>query len=161
MPFEPLQTDEKLEKPIKAEKDFDTQMLAGCTAFVGTSVLCYLLGVWPFFVLPETNKLLMLLMACALGLIPAAIFGSVITRKAGLPGACGFLGGAMAIAIFLFLRLQQIMLAKQIKDLPQPEYPSSWVWMLPLAWILVAIGLVSLFMPKGQFMDEPGTPEGR
>lgn len=161
MPFEPLQTDEKLDKPVKAERDFDSQMLAGCTAFVGTSVFCYLLGVWPFFVLTETNKLLMLLLACAFGLIPSAIFGSVITRKTGLPGACGFLGGAMAIAIFLFLRLQQVMLAKQIKDLPQPEYPSSWVWMVPLAWILVAVGLVALFMPKGQFMDEPGTPEGR
>ncbi len=155
MPFEPLQTDEKREGPLKAERDFDAQMLAGCAAFVGTSIITYLLGVWPYFALPATNKLLTLGLASLCGLVPAAIFGSTITRKTGLPGACGFLGGAMAIGIFLFLRLQQVMLARQIKDLPQPEYPASWTWIVPLAWLLICLGLIAFFMPKGQFADEP------
>lgn len=161
MPFDPLQTDEKLDQPAAKERDFDAQMLAGCTAFVGTSILCYLLGVWPYFVFAESNKLVTLALSSGFGLIPSAVLGIVVTRKSGIPGACGFLCGAMAVAIFLFLRLQQVMLALQIKDLPQPEYPASWAWIVPLAWLLTCVVLLVIFLPKAQFSDEPPEPKRR
>lgn len=155
MAFDPLQTDEKLDKGIKKQPDFDSQMLAGCTAFVGTSVLSYLLAVWPFFILPDMNRVVVLAADFGLGFVPFAGLGIYSTRKAALPGACGFLGGALATAVFLSLRLQQVMLGLKLRDLPQPEYPPSFVWLVPVAWLLLTLCIIAIFLQKGGLSDEP------
>jgi len=154
VPFEPLQTDEKLDEKVRADRDMDTQMLFGCGSFVFVSIASYGLAAWPMFVVPSTHLLAQLGIALAAGLVPSAILGAVATRKTGLPGACGFVGGAMATAIFLFLRLEQLMLGYSIREIPQPEYPRSWIWIVPTAWVVLAILLAVVLLPRREYRDE-------
>lgn len=155
MPFEPLQTDEKLEAPVKPGRDFEGQLLVGCGTFVVASVVTYLLSAWPFFVIGDMYLLKPFLIACALGWIPASIFGLTVMRKTGLAGGCGFLAGAMTQGVFLFLRMEQLLLGHSVSDLPRPELPLSWGWIAPTVWAVSALLLVVLFVPKREFADEP------
>lgn len=161
MPFEPLQTDEKLPAKVKPERDMDSQMIFGCSSFVFVSLMSYILAVWPMFVIQGTHTLVNLAVALGAGLIPATILGGIATRKTGLPGACGFVGGAMAMAIFLFLRLEQLMLGYSRNDIPQPEYPRSWVWLVPLVWLVAAVLVAIVLLPKREFLDEPSDSADR
>lgn len=154
MPFEPVQTDEKIPGGGPKEPDMDDQMLFGCTSFVVGSCVAYLLAAWPMFVIQDTHLVVNLAAALGFGLIPASIWGAVVTRRTGLPGACGFVGGAMAMAIFLYLRLEQLMLGMVNRNLPQPDYPRSWVWILPIGWVLFAVLLAMILLPKREFTDE-------
>ncbi len=155
MPFDPLETDERLTSPAPQEQDFDRQLLGGCAMFVVTSFLSYALSVWPFFAIPDSHLLRSFLLSCLAGFVPTLIFGAVASRKAGLPGLCGFLGGVMATGIFLYLRVTQLMLGNVDRHIPKPEFPSSWAWLVPFAFLL-ASGLVGLvLLPKGQLFDEP------
>jgi hypothetical protein len=154
VPFEPLQTDEKLEEKVRPERDMDTQMLFGCGSFVFVSIVSYALAAWPMFVVPNTHLLVDFGIALAAGLIPASILGVVAIRKTGLAGACGFVGGAMATAIFLFLRLEQLMLGYSVREIPRPEYPRSWMWIVPTAWVIAAILLAVIFLPRRELHDE-------
>lgn len=160
MPFEPLKTDEKLEQKVKRAPDMDTTMLFGCSSFVFVSVFGYAMAIWPMFVIAETFRTANLLIALAAGMIPTAIFGAIAARKAGLPGACGFLGGAMAAAIFFYLRLEQLMLGLARDDLPKPDYPKSWQWIVPAAWVLAAALIAVVLVPRKEFSDE-GNAQGR
>jgi hypothetical protein len=38
-----------------------------------------------------------------------------------------------------------------IKDLPQPEYPQSWQYLVPGAWMLVVIALTALLIKREEF----------
>jgi hypothetical protein len=150
MPIEPLKTDEKLPHKARAAKDMDSLMIAGCAGFVGTSLFSYFLTVWPFFVFQTTHRLDTIGTCALLGFAPAAALGVLATRRFNLPGACGFIGGSMATCVFLYLRLQQIMLGKGSPDFPQPDFPDSFVWMLPMAWLAVSVLIVVWAMPKTQ-----------
>lgn len=148
MPFEPLRTDEKLSRKQKPAKDMDSLMLAGCTGFVGASILSYGLAVWPFMAFQETQRATTIAWGALLGLLPAAILGVFAARKFNLPGACGFVGGSMAMSVFLYLRLQQVMAGNASTDLPHPDYPESWGWMIPLGWLLLSIVLAVVALPR-------------
>jgi len=148
--FDPLQTDEKLEKPIKSGPNFEAQILSGCSFFVATSLLTYAIGVWPFFVLADQHLIAKFLMACAFGLLPTAIIGVVAGIKGGVPGACGFLGGTIAVAMFMYLRISQIMLGEHMPDLPKPDYPSAAAWILPLFWTVIAVIIAGFSAQKGE-----------
>ena len=148
MPFEPLRTDEKRPGEPKPAKDMDSLMLTGCSAFVATSFLTYFLTVWPFLTFQDSHLAATLGVCALLGPLPALVLGAYASRKFELPGACGFVGGSMALCVFLFLRLQQVMLGKGSTDLPHPDYPDSWVWMIPLAWLVAAIFVALLAMPR-------------
>lgn len=161
LPFEPLKTDEKLDEKVRPERDMDTQMLFGCGSFVFVSIVSYLLAAWPMFVIANTHLLVEFGVALAAGLIPSLVLGAVATRKTGLPGACGFVGGAMATAIFLFLRLEQLMLGYSVREIPQPEYPRSWMWIVPTAWVVLAVLVAVLLLPKREFRDEASEPSRR
>lgn len=161
MPFEPLQTDEQLDHVPPRVKDLDSVMLAGCSTFVTTSILGYLLTVWPFFAVADTHLTVNLAVACASGMIPALILTLVATRKVGLPGACGGLGGAMASGIFLFLRLDQLMLGLTVRDLPRPDFPPAWAWIVPIAYVVLTLVLGIIFLPKDTFSDEPLPPNSQ
>ena len=80
--------------------------------------------------------------------LAAAILGAFASRKFELPGACGFVGGSMALSVFLYLRLQEVMLGKGSTDLPHPDYPESWVWVIPLAWLIVSLLIAGLATPR-------------
>jgi len=141
MPFEPLRTDEKLDKPVKSKQDMDAAMLSGCSAFVFTSLATYFLGIWPFLAFGDTYRVRTLALDLVCAILPSLLFGIVMTRKAGLPGACGFVGGTMSMAVFIYLRLKMIVSSAGSSVDVQPEYPASWAWLIPLIWL--ALGLIT------------------
>jgi hypothetical protein len=148
VPFEPLQTDEKIDKPIPRERDMDSLMLAGCTVFVAVSIFAYLLAVWPHFLFPETYQLRALALTAALGMAPALLFGAYCARRFGLAAACGFVSGALAFGVFLYLRLNEAVVIGGLPSAPEPEYPAVWQWLAPTAWVLTAAGIALVFTPK-------------
>lgn len=155
MPFEPLRTDEKLDKPVKAAQDMDAAMMVGCTGFVLASMVCYGLSVWPFFVFDKTHLAKTLLTCGLTGFLPSALFGIFCARRFGLAGGMGFIGGALTTCVFTFLRLQSTSSQRFNRDLPQPDFPESWVWMIPLAWFIVALILAALTIPRKEYEPEP------
>lgn len=150
MPFEPLRTDEKLDRPGDRPPDMDTHMIAGCAGFVAASLLTYFLALWPHLVFHEGYRLQTLATALALGFLPACVLGAFAARRSGLPGACGFLGGTMAFAVFLHLRLEQFLAARGSRDLPQPEYPDSFQWVVPLLALAAAALVAAAALPKSE-----------
>lgn len=161
MPFEPLQTDEVLEAPAKRERDMDTQMLFGCTSFVGASFITYGLAIWPFFVIDDQHLTSQFLLAAGLGGLPALAFGVYCARKYGLAGGCGFFGGATAVGIFHFLHLQQLMIGHVNREIPEPEFPESWKWIVPTIWLVVALAMVLAFLRRSEFGDSTGKSGSR
>lgn len=150
MPIDPLQTDEKLDKPVKAGKDFDAQMMFGCGGFLIAAVAGYMLSVWPFFAFQNVEQLSVLLLAMAVGMGPATALGLFATRKFGVAGACGFLAGAITTAIFLYLRLTQAHLSAMAQQSPRPDWPQVMAVLIPISWVLLVAFLGLLFMPKGE-----------
>lgn len=148
MPFESLETDEKIEGAVKRPKDDDTQLLFGCGTFVMVSGLQLALICWPFFVFPKTHELSQLMIALAAAGIPALIAGVISVRKLAVAGASGFVGGAMASAAFMFLRLHEVSMGRYMHDAPQPEFPEVWTWIIPVAWVLLAAAVALLLIPK-------------
>lgn len=161
MPFEPLQTDERLDNAGPKPRDVDQVMLTGCSTFVAASIIGYLLAVWPFFTVPETHLARNLAAACGFGMTPALILTGFATRRFGLPGACGGLGGAMAAGIFLYLRMDQIMLGLTVRDLPRPDYPAAWAWIVPTAYVVATVAVGALLLPRDTFADEPAPGSDR
>lgn len=159
MSFEPLQTDEPLEQPAKVERDTDTAMLFGCSGFVASSLITYFIAIWPFFIFTETHHVRELAMGALLGLLPALVFGAYVTRRFGLAPAAGFIGGGMAAAIFLYLRLVEVNLRRVQRELAQPDFPESWIWLVPLAWVLLLF-LVGAVMIRPSEIDISGRNSG-
>lgn len=143
MPFEPLGTDERLEKPAKRERDMDAVMLAGCSGFITNAFLTYGLAIWPFFVFPEIYLVKTLATCAAVGLLPSLVAGFVLAKRMGLPAAAGWVGGGLATSIFLYLRLDQLT-ALRNSNLPgEPEYPGNWAIIIPLSWLLVNVSFAA------------------
>lgn len=153
MPFEPLRTDEKLDHKPNVGPDMDTQMLMGCMGFVTTSLITYFLAVWPHFFLTDGYLLRTLVIALAVGSIPAAVAGVYACRRFGLSGACGYLGGTMAFCVFIHLRVQQFLMASGSRDLPQPEYPDNFAWWIPIMVVLFGFLVAALALPKSERPD--------
>ncbi len=151
MAFEQMDTDERLENPVRRPPDLDTQMLFGCSGFVATSMASYVVSVAPHLVWTDVHRAATLAACSAAGLIPASVLGVYATRRFGLPGGAGFLGGALAFSVFLFLRIQQVMTFRHAREAPQPDYPAAWVWMAPVGWVLFAGLLIFVFLPRSEF----------
>jgi len=154
MPFEPLHTDEKIEK-AEAKKlkgqSMDDVMLSGCSGFVGTSIGTFLLGVWPFLLFgSEDPPRAILLAAFPIGLIPACIFGAYMCKRFGLANMCGFIGGAMALGVFMFLISQRLTLAIFAASGDQHFYSPVLVYLIPVGWLVLACGLGYGFTPKAE-----------
>lgn len=154
MPFEPLRTDEPYRGPKSKQKDLDSIMLAGCGAFVATSLITYALVIWPHFAFPTTHLLATLGLTCGIGMGSASIFGAYVTRKFGVAAAGGFLGGALSTAIFLNLRLKQVLMMDGVDEQPQPEFPANWEYFVPLAWILLVVVIIGLTLRREEFGDD-------
>ncbi len=150
--MEPLKTDEKLPAGSrKTQPDMDTAMLGGCTIFIITSAGAYLLSVWPHFLYPTTDKAATLRLCSELGLIPSLFFGIVMARKFRLAGACGFVGGALTTSVFLFLRIQQVFVTAGSSQGPTPNYPVALMYLIPIGWVLLAIGVAFGVTPRERF----------
>jgi len=153
MPLEPLNTDERIENAGPRAKSMDDQMLFGCSGFVLASVGGYALSVWPFFAFGEIDKLPVLAQDGAIGFVSAVVLSVVVTRRFGVAGACGAVGGAMSAAMFLYLRIQQAFLAHLARQAPEPGYPPVLQGLVPFAWLL-AILLVAIWsIPKKELEE--------
>jgi hypothetical protein len=148
MGFEPLKTDEKLDKPPPKQRSFDDLMLLGCGGFLIASVGGYLLGIWPFFLWQNAEKLDVLLRSTALGLIFPLILGVAMARRSGLAGATGAIGGSLVTAIFLYLRIEQTFLEAAVQRIPTPDYPASLQFLLPIGWVMLVSGVTVAFLPR-------------
>lgn len=153
MPLEPLNTDERIENTGPRVKSMDDQMLFGCSGFVLASVGGYAVSVWPFFAFGEIDKFAVLAKDFSIGFISAVILSVALTRRFGVAGACGAVGGAMSTAMFLYLRIQQAFLAHQARQAPEPGYPPVLQGLIPFAWLL-AIVLVAIWsIPKKELEE--------
>ncbi|MGV3613720.1 MAG: hypothetical protein ACO1SV_00175 [Fimbriimonas sp.] len=151
MAFEPLQTDETLDEAAPKVRDTDTVMLFGCGAFVAGSLTVYFLSIWPFLAWSDVQRLRTLAMCVGAGLAPTVVFTAIMSRRFGLPGACGAIGGALTTAVFLYLRLQQAFTAAAARQDKPPDYPASLQTLVPLVWVL-AVALVGvLLLSKEEF----------
>lgn len=150
MAFDPLGTDEKLAQPVKPEKDLDTILLGGCSTFVFICFLVYGLTSVPFYIFSDVYKLSSLIRTLAIGGIPACILGLIFTRRFGAAGFGGFLGGLLTSGVFLHLRLRQVMLSEWMKDAPQPDYPMSFIWIIPTVFVIGNILLALLVVKKNE-----------
>lgn len=145
-------TDEQISEPVRRKKDFEAQLMAGCTTIGVVSMATYFLTIWPYAAFEE-YKLSGLVSTLVYGAVPASIFGAVAARKFALAGASGYFGGAMAGAVFMHLRLQQTMLGFYTKDIPRPEYPEFTAIALPMTWFACAGAIAWIFCRR-----EPSEP---
>jgi branched-subunit amino acid transport protein AzlD len=151
VPIEPLHTDEKIEGKKVHEKSMDDVMLTGCTGFVGCSVGTFLLGVWPFLAFGSAEvQSASLLLGFPLGLLPAAILGAFVSRRYGLASACGFVGGAMALAVFMFLIANRMITSIFLASGPRHFYSPIVVYLIPVAWLALVLGVAYVFLPKSE-----------
>lgn len=150
MPFDPIRTDEPLDGPAPKEKDFDGQMLFGCTQFVIQCFCIYGMAAWPHFVFADIYEVRPLAVNVGLGVLPALAQSIVGARKFGLASAVGSLGGALAFGIFLYLRMQQIHIPSGIRGVPIPEWPKEWCWLTPTAVVLIFASALFLALPKSE-----------
>ena len=151
MALEPLNTDETLDAAVRPEKDMDAQMIFGCSGFLVAAVAGYLLSIWPFVAFQKTEQVQWLLICFAAGPLPATILGIYATRKFGLGGACGFIGGALCTGVFLFLRIQHSFVSALAQQAPRPGYPEAFQYLVPGAYILACLFLAILVLPKDEF----------
>ena len=135
----------------------DSTFLTGCFTVAVLSLLIWGLAAWPFFVFDMHLKEGLVSAALA-GLLPALAVGTFAVIKGGMTGVTGFAGGGFAVGLFAFLQLENIMIGRfgGVEDLPEPNYPHFWAWLMPLIWCLLMIVLILVFLPKGEFEDEGG-----
>ena len=64
----------------------------------------------------------------------------------------------LPLVLFIYLQLSNLMLGKigDVEDLPPPEYPEFWAWVLPLIWCLIAVVIVLVLLPRRELEDEVG-----
>lgn len=133
---------------MKAERDMDSQMLVGCTGFVAASFSAYFLSIWPFLVWISIEQIHVLALTLAAGTVPPLILGAVVSRKAGLAGAAGFVGGMLAASIFLYLRFEQLFMEALARRIPEPEYPQALQYMIPSATIIATVLVALVFVDR-------------
>jgi hypothetical protein len=136
----------------------DTRFLAGCSTIAILSLTFYAMLAWPFFVF-EAHLRAGLAQIALYGALPVLVAGVLATRAKGLEGATALVGGSIAGAIFAYLRLDALTLGKlgDLQELPPPDWPDSWAWLIPLAWCLAVAATALLALPKRETQDE-GAP---
>ncbi|HEY0867096.1 MAG TPA: hypothetical protein VGE01_06955 [Fimbriimonas sp.] len=138
----------------RPSRDLDSQMMAGCSVFVLVAFLGFFLSVWPFFVWGSLWKTDVLLQASLVGFLPFGALGAAAARKAGVPGAGALVASSLAVATFLFLRLEQVRLSGLAQQTPEIEYEASLGIWLPIGWILAACLIAAL----GTKAEKPPAP---
>ena len=131
----------------------DDHMLFGCSGFVVTSIGCYLLGAWPFFMWLDIHNLKSLAVTLALGIPISFVIGAIASWRFGLAGAAGFVGGVLALAIFLYLRFEQVFLEAEARRITFPDYPQWILWFLPGMVVALSITLSAIILSFAK--DQP------
>lgn len=139
MPFDPLQTDEPTKKAYPREKDLDTQMLGGCSAFTLSAFLTYGLGIWPFFAIKNLTTWNGLLTATGLGALTSLIFIWAASRTAGISGWFGGMGGTLAIIVFEYLLVNHVIDLSRGPEQPPIEFGPLVPVGLGFGWFFVAV----------------------
>ncbi|MCU0315642.1 MAG: hypothetical protein MUC92_03515 [Fimbriimonadaceae bacterium] len=146
MGFEPLKTDEKIPPTNKPKSDFEAQLMSGCSVIVVVAFLTYFLTAWPWFVFP-LYTLTGLQTAIVAGCGTSVVLGGISCFRFRIAGASGFLGGALAAGVFIFLVLNEVGKGRVSQDLPRPEYPERWQWMVPLLFVVACV-LVAILLTR-------------
>ncbi len=148
-------TDEKIETPYPRKRDMDSRFLTGCFTIAILSIVFYAMLAWPFFAFQAHLKS-GLVQIGLFGALPTLVLGGTLIRRLGLEAATALAGGSFAGAIFAYLRLDSLMLGKlaDVQDLPPPDYPEAWAWLIPVGWCLVVAATVLLLLPRRETQDE-------
>lgn len=157
--MEPLRTDEKLDIAQPRERDMDDHMLHGCSSFVFVSFASYFLAIWPYFFWLSIQEWGTLALCTICGLPAAFALGAYATWRIGIAGAAGFVGGALAVSIFLFLRFEQVFVESAANRIPPPDYPQWIQWFVPplvVLWSLVQSAAILVYCP----IDRKATKNG-
>lgn len=156
------ETDEKVESPYPRVKSMDSRFLSGCMTIAVLSIVFYGMLAWPFFAFPVHLRAGMIQVGLY-GALPAFLLGALVLRRIGLEGATSFAGGSFAGAVFAYLRLDSLQLGKlaDVRNLPPPDYPGHWAWMLPVAWCLVVTATILIVLPRRETQDEGGPKTNR
>lgn len=150
MPFEPLETDEKLDAEVR-RTDIDAHLIRGCMVFAGVSLVAFALIVFPFFVVNNLNETGGLMKACLIGGVPSLILGILASRFGSVAGASAFVAGSLMGSVFLFLKLQQMPALVLNGESPPLDYPASMAYMLPAGWVLLAFVTAFGATPKADY----------
>jgi len=132
---------------LKRTPDLETLMTRGAIVFAISSLGGFALTVWPYFVWTEHYRFSQLALCGVLGFVPTLILAALATRRFGLPASVGFFACSLAMGVFLYVRLWQMMLAWEAQRIPQPDYPQAFLWLLPLAWVLLISATVAAASP--------------
>lgn len=160
MPFDPLNTDERVDHSVKRGPELETRLAVGCfgfsvIAFVGAGL--YML---PFVVWPQVAAADRLYQNLGLSAVAAGAFGLVATRRFGIAAAGGFFSASLSSALFLYIRLGQFDMGRGIENLPQPEWPRVFVWLIPLAMVFFGalVAVLGLHTSELQIEEGPQKP---
>jgi hypothetical protein len=148
--FDPISTDEKIVNPVR-EADPDMSLFRGFMFFSVASIVLFFVQLWPFFVVYDLHIQANLMKATMISLIPTAVVGVILARFGGIPGATAFVTGAMIGAVFLLLRLGQVVGMAGQGTNAQLEYSPAMGWAIPLGWVIVAWTLTALLVPRKHY----------
>lgn len=160
MPFEPLDTDERIGHAKRRGPELETRLAIGCVGFVVVAFVAAGIFMLPFIAWPQVADARRLYLNLGIAAAFAGAFGIGASRRFGLAAAGGFVSGALASALFLYIRLGHFDMGRGIEDLPQPEWPSTFVWLIPAATALfgalvAVLGLKSSELQIGEDSQRP------
>lgn len=160
MPFDPLETDERLAEAFKRGPELETRLAIGCGGFVVIAFIGAGLFMFPFVIWPNIAEASRLYQNLGIGATLAGAFGFVAARKFGLAAAGGFVSAMLASALFLYIRLSQFEMGRGIEDLPQPAWPPAFVWLIPASVALFGalIAAAAVHASELQIGEEPQRP---
>lgn len=160
MPFDPLDTDEKLDKPVRRRKtSFEGELARGFFLIIMMSIGVFIWGWIPFFLLGDYTKA-GIFGTMLIGWLPLLGVGALLIRKFGAAGLSGFLGGSLPLTVFYYLTLAKTQLRNGVDNVAQLEFDPVMVYLLPGAWLALSLTIGLIAFPWGQFKTEAeATPD--
>ena len=136
-----------------AATNLDNELLSGCFTTTGICFVLLGVGIWPHIAWGAVFAWSELGRAALLGLLPCVVLGVVAVRKFRYPGVTGFVGASAGVALFWYLRLGQIGWTAMAEDMPQAEYPATFTWLVPVAYMVLATAVAMIAFSSGD--DSP------
>lgn len=136
-----------------AAANLDSELLRGCFTTSGICFILLVVGVWPHIAWGAVFTWAELGRAALIGLLPCMVLGVIAVRKFGYPGVTGFVGASAGIALFWYIRLGHVGLTAMAEDMPQAEFPATFTWLVPVAYMILATAVAMLTFSSGE--DSP------